>query len=285
MNNLRSYVEQRRLAARLAAQSLRTVDFVDLTSAGNAPGRLNSDTCCGSTRRSNNYCPNERARIHHQSTPRSSATSTRYSPPTDSRRDQRAEININLDSLSNGVITNVKIASHRVVSCSDSVRTSVNIASYGDSGRDISISVHRNDSRDSTLRDPLNRRSRYDDCRVLNEVPIVIDGSPEGTNGTSKRRSEHLSTEEEHNTSSKSPSEPVRKRARPNNDKEGRELDCPICFVNLLDSNVKVMVTPCGHMFCLECLKTSSNKSNNAVMRCSICRKQILFRSCTLVHL
>ncbi|XP_011502292.1 PREDICTED: E3 ubiquitin-protein ligase RNF4-like isoform X1 [Ceratosolen solmsi marchali] len=58
-------------------------------------------------------------------------------------------------------------------------------------------------------------------------------------------------------------------------------LSCPICLDNLSDENIKTMSTPCGHVFCLECLKAITQTKS----KCSICQRPIKFSKCIRLHI
>ncbi|XP_078037062.1 LON peptidase N-terminal domain and RING finger protein 2 [Augochlora pura] len=56
-------------------------------------------------------------------------------------------------------------------------------------------------------------------------------------------------------------------------------LSCPICYEEL-SSDIKPMSTPCGHIFCHNCLLEAIRISK----RCPICKKSVKFPRCTRLH-
>lgn len=47
-------------------------------------------------------------------------------------------------------------------------------------------------------------------------------------------------------------------------------LECTICFENFDAKNMKPMTLPCGHGFCLKCLK---DLHKNGKIECPMCKK------------
>jgi len=65
---------------------------------------------------------------------------------------------------------------------------------------------------------------------------------------------------------------------------EGLKLACPVCLDDhkaILDSKRKMMTTPCGHVFCDNCLKQSLKQNG----MCPKCRKKITLARCITVYL
>lgn len=71
--------------------------------------------------------------------------------------------------------------------------------------------------------------------------------------------------------------------------KSFNQLQCPICF----DDVSQAMVTPCGHIFCLECIQKSISSSaargqtggRLGTGLCPLCRKLIHFKDTTLLRM
>lgn len=57
-------------------------------------------------------------------------------------------------------------------------------------------------------------------------------------------------------------------------------LTCPICYEQL-SSKMKPTCTPCGHIFCTQCLNLALRRAK----KCPICQKIIKQQSCTRIHL
>ncbi|KAF3425665.1 hypothetical protein E2986_07352 [Frieseomelitta varia] len=66
-----------------------------------------------------------------------------------------------------------------------------------------------------------------------------------------------------------------------NNSKEEKliVLTCPICYEQL-SSKIKPMSTPCGHIYCTQCLKLALHK----IKKCPTCQKTIKLQSCTRLY-
>ncbi|XP_023316840.1 uncharacterized protein LOC106659612 [Trichogramma pretiosum] len=64
-------------------------------------------------------------------------------------------------------------------------------------------------------------------------------------------------------------------------DSNKQHLTCPVCLEDLTNENIKTMSTPCGHVYCMECLKavTETNK------KCSLCQRKITFSKCIRLHI
>lgn len=65
---------------------------------------------------------------------------------------------------------------------------------------------------------------------------------------------------------------------------EGIKLTCPICLEDhkrILDAKRKMMTTPCGHLFCDNCLKQSLKQNG----MCPKCRQKITLDRCITVYL
>lgn len=58
-------------------------------------------------------------------------------------------------------------------------------------------------------------------------------------------------------------------------------LNCPICLESLADENIKAMTTPCGHVYCLDCLKKVTVEKK----KCSLCQRAITFSKCIRLHI
>ncbi|XP_008204867.1 uncharacterized protein LOC100680139 [Nasonia vitripennis] len=58
-------------------------------------------------------------------------------------------------------------------------------------------------------------------------------------------------------------------------------LNCPICLESLANENIKAMTTPCGHVYCLECLKKVTTEKK----KCSLCQRPISFARCIRLHI
>nr|XP_033339888.1 E3 ubiquitin-protein ligase RNF4-like [Megalopta genalis] len=56
-------------------------------------------------------------------------------------------------------------------------------------------------------------------------------------------------------------------------------LSCPICYEDLSSDN-RPMSTPCGHIFCQNCLTQAIQISK----RCPICKKLVKLQRCTRLH-
>ncbi|KAJ8673000.1 hypothetical protein QAD02_004261 [Eretmocerus hayati] len=77
-----------------------------------------------------------------------------------------------------------------------------------------------------------------------------------------------------------SPDKPQTKSVPTNNNKNS-VLSCPVCLDSLADENVKAMTTPCGHVYCLDCLKNVTQQRK----RCCICQRPITFAKCIRLHI
>lgn len=60
-----------------------------------------------------------------------------------------------------------------------------------------------------------------------------------------------------------------------------KSLSCPICLDSLSNENIKAMSTPCGHLYCLECLKAVIQTKS----KCSICQRSIKLTKCIRLHI
>ncbi|XP_058790909.1 uncharacterized protein LOC131664066 isoform X2 [Phymastichus coffea] len=58
-------------------------------------------------------------------------------------------------------------------------------------------------------------------------------------------------------------------------------LSCPICFESLSDDNMIPMSTPCGHVYCLVCLKKITEEKR----KCALCQRSISLGKCIRLHI
>ncbi|GMM55467.1 SUMO-targeted ubiquitin ligase complex subunit [Maudiozyma humilis] len=65
--------------------------------------------------------------------------------------------------------------------------------------------------------------------------------------------------------------------------KAARDYKCPICF----DPPTTALITPCGHVFCCECLfhMVNSSRASRGSGYCAMCRSNVTFRDVRLVIL
>lgn len=61
----------------------------------------------------------------------------------------------------------------------------------------------------------------------------------------------------------------------------GHGVNCPVCFENLANQSINAMTTPCGHVFCEDCLKTICGRKKI----CSLCQRPVRFDKCIKLHI
>ncbi|XP_014214640.1 E3 ubiquitin-protein ligase RNF4 isoform X2 [Copidosoma floridanum] len=67
-----------------------------------------------------------------------------------------------------------------------------------------------------------------------------------------------------------------------NQSQKEKSLSCPICLENFItNQDLKPMTTPCGHLFCFECLK----KITKSTKKCSMCQRPLSFGACIRLHI
>ncbi|ODQ63548.1 hypothetical protein NADFUDRAFT_13977, partial [Nadsonia fulvescens var. elongata DSM 6958] len=65
--------------------------------------------------------------------------------------------------------------------------------------------------------------------------------------------------------------------------KQLRDFVCPIC----LASPEIIAATPCGHMYCSDCIfkaLSSTTRSSEVKGECSICRRKVLYKKVTFLE-
>lgn len=65
------------------------------------------------------------------------------------------------------------------------------------------------------------------------------------------------------------------------NEKLEEEETCPICLEELED--LTKTITPCGHIYCANCINDMKNKSHNHVIKCAICRNNFKLNEVVIV--
>ncbi|SCW00093.1 LAFE_0B09296g1_1 [Lachancea fermentati] len=71
------------------------------------------------------------------------------------------------------------------------------------------------------------------------------------------------------------------KIVRPSEHKRASDYKCPICF----DPPEAALVTPCGHVFCTECLfqMVNSSRGYRRAGHCALCRKEVKFKDVRMI--
>ena len=65
------------------------------------------------------------------------------------------------------------------------------------------------------------------------------------------------------------------------NEKLEEEETCPICLEELED--LTKTITPCGHIYCANCINDMKNKSHNHVIKCAMCRNNFKLNEVVIV--
>lgn len=74
----------------------------------------------------------------------------------------------------------------------------------------------------------------------------------------------------------------INRRSSLNLRNQQQALSCPVCFENFSsDNSVHAMTTPCGHVFCEDCLKTISSQKKV----CPICQRSLKLAKCIRLHI